>query len=72
LALNGGEWSALRTGPFTIGETTHITHWIVGWVDPIAHLDVVGKRKILSSAGNRTPIAQAVVGHYTAAVIESV
>jgi len=31
-ALDGGEWSALRTGRFIPGERAPGTHWIGGWV----------------------------------------
>jgi hypothetical protein len=39
-ALAGGEWSFSRPGRFTPGERAPGTHWIGGWVDPIAGLDV--------------------------------
>jgi hypothetical protein len=42
-AVVGGGWSAPRPGRFTPG-----THWMGGWVDPIAGLDDVEKRKILA------------------------
>jgi hypothetical protein len=32
--LNGGEWSILRPGRFTLGERASGTHWIGGWVGP--------------------------------------
>jgi hypothetical protein len=35
-ALNGGEWSASRLGPFTPRETASGTHWTGGWVGPRA------------------------------------
>jgi hypothetical protein len=47
-ALAGGEWSASRPCRFTLG-----THWIGGWVDPIAGLDDV--EKILAPTGTGTP-----------------
>jgi len=34
LALDGGEWSASRHGPFISGERARGTHWLGGWVDP--------------------------------------
>jgi hypothetical protein len=46
-ALDGGEWSASRSGRFTSKERAPGTHWI-GWVDPRAVLDAVVKRKIPS------------------------
>jgi hypothetical protein len=36
------------------------THMLGGWVGPRAGLDVVGKRKSLACAGNRTPVVQPV------------
>jgi len=47
-ALNGGEWSALRTGRFTLIERAPGTHWVGDWVGPRAVLDAVVKRKIPS------------------------
>jgi hypothetical protein len=41
------------------------THWIGGWVGPRAGLDAGARRKILCPAGDRTPIVQPVVRHYT-------
>jgi hypothetical protein len=52
-ALDGGEWSASRTGRFTPRERAPGTHWIGGWVSPRAVLDAVVKRKIPSPAGSR-------------------
>jgi hypothetical protein len=43
LALDGCEWSASRPGS---GERTHGTHYVGGWVGPIAGLDAVEWRKI--------------------------
>jgi hypothetical protein len=45
-ALAGGDWSASRPGRFTTG-----THWIRGWVNPIASLDSVEKRTFLTLPG---------------------
>jgi len=39
--LDGGEWSASHTGRFTPKEMSAGIHWIRGWVDPRAGLDVV-------------------------------
>jgi hypothetical protein len=47
-ALAGGESPASRPGSFTPGEKVPATHWIGGWVDPRASLDVVEKRKFFS------------------------
>jgi hypothetical protein len=33
-ALDGGEWSASRSGRFTPRERAPGTHWIGGWVGP--------------------------------------
>jgi hypothetical protein len=44
------------------------THWIGGWVGPIAVLDGVVKRKIPSprwESNLRTPIVQPITQHYT-------
>jgi hypothetical protein len=47
LALHGSELSVSRPGRFTPGERVICTHWIGGWLDPRAGLDMVSKRKIL-------------------------
>jgi hypothetical protein len=46
LALVGGEWSASHPGHFIPG-----IHWIWGWVDLGAGLDVVEKRKFVTLPG---------------------
>jgi hypothetical protein len=43
-ALDGDEWSTLRPGRFTPGETAFGTHWVGGWVDPRGGLDAMEKR----------------------------
>jgi hypothetical protein len=55
-SIDGGEWSASCPGRFTPGERAPDTHWIRGWVDPRAGLNVVEKRK-RDPARNRTPAA---------------
>jgi hypothetical protein len=50
-ALAGGEWSALRLGPFNFVERGSGTNWIGGWVDPKADLDDMGKRNFLPPLG---------------------
>jgi hypothetical protein len=58
-----GKWSASRPGRFTPRERAPGTHWIGGWVGPIAVLDAVVKRKIPSrrrESNPRTPIVQPV------------
>jgi hypothetical protein len=67
-ALDGGEWSASRSGRFTLRERAPGTHWIGGWVGPRAVLDAVVKRKIPSprrESNPRTPIVQPVAQRYT-------
>jgi hypothetical protein len=54
-ALAGGGWSASRPGRFTPGERAPGTHWIGEWVDPIAGLDDVEKRKFLTPPGLEFP-----------------
>jgi hypothetical protein len=41
LEPDGGEWSASCFGHFTSGERAPSTYCIVGWVGPIAGLDVM-------------------------------
>jgi hypothetical protein len=41
-------------------------HWIGGWVGPRAGLDAETRRKSSAPVGDRTPIVQPVVRHYTA------
>jgi hypothetical protein len=67
-ALDGGEWSASRTGRFTPRERAPGTHWIGGRVGPRAVLDAVVNRKIPSphpETNPRTPIVQPVAQRYT-------
>jgi hypothetical protein len=67
-ALDGGEWSASRSGRFTPRERTHCTHCIGGWVGPRAGLDMVSKRKIPSprrESNSDHPIVQPVASRYT-------
>jgi hypothetical protein len=54
-ALDGGEWSASRSGRFTPREGTPGTHWIEGWVSPRAVLDAVVKRKTPSPRRESNP-----------------
>jgi hypothetical protein len=44
-ALDGGEWSASRSGRFTPGVRSRGTHWIGGWVVPRAVLGSSGEEK---------------------------
>jgi hypothetical protein len=44
-ALDGGECSALRADRFASEEIVPYTHWIGGWVDPRAVMDVVEKMR---------------------------
>jgi hypothetical protein len=67
-ALDGGEWSASRSGRFTPRERAPDTHWLGDWVGPIVVLDAVVKRKIPSprrESNLRTPIVQPVAQRYT-------
>jgi hypothetical protein len=50
-SLAGGEWSASRPGRFIPGDRAPSTHWVGGWVDHIAGLDDVEKRKFLTIPG---------------------
>jgi hypothetical protein len=50
-ALAGDECSASRPGRFTPRKRAHGTHWIGGWLDPIAGLDDVEKKKFLALPG---------------------
>jgi hypothetical protein len=66
-AVDGGEWSASRTGRFTRRVKAPGIHWIGGWVVPKAGLDTVSKRKIPSPRrdSNRDhSIVQSVVSRY--------
>jgi hypothetical protein len=68
LALDGSEWSALRSGRFTHREAAPGTHWIGYWVGPRAVLDVVVKRKFprpCRESNPDHPIAQPVASRYT-------
>jgi hypothetical protein len=46
-------------------ERTQGTHWIGGWVGLRAGLDTEAKRKSFAPVGDRTPVVQSVVRHYT-------
>jgi hypothetical protein len=48
---DGCKWSALLPDHFNSGEIFPSTHWIGGWVDPEASLDVVEEEKIPSLLG---------------------
>jgi hypothetical protein len=64
-ALVGGEWSASRTDRFTSRERAPVTHWIGGWVGPIAVLDAVVKRIIPRTR----PIFSYQAGSYTSDLV---
>jgi hypothetical protein len=50
-ALDGGEWSASRTGCFIPEEGALGSQRIGAWAGPRAGLDDVGKRKFLTLPG---------------------
>jgi hypothetical protein len=52
-ALDGGEWSASRTGRFTLGERAAGIYWIGGWVGLRTGLDDVENN--LAPTGTPTP-----------------
>jgi hypothetical protein len=67
-ALDGGEWSALRSGRVTPMKRVPGTHWTGVWVGPRAVLDAVVKRKIPSpprESNHRNPIVQPVAQRHT-------
>jgi hypothetical protein len=43
-----GEWSALRPGCFTLGETDPGSYWVGGWMDPWSGLDDMEKLTFLT------------------------
>jgi hypothetical protein len=47
-ALDGGGWSASRSGFFILKERAPATHWIGGWVGPSAGMNPVVGREISS------------------------
>jgi hypothetical protein len=54
--LDGGEWSASRTGRFTPRKRAPGTHWIGGWVGPRAVLDEERGNKINNNNNNNNNI----------------
>jgi hypothetical protein len=46
-------------------KRTPSTHWIGGWVGPRDGLGTEATEKSFASAGDRTPVIQSVVSHYT-------
>jgi hypothetical protein len=61
-ALDGGDWSASRTGRFISRVRTADIHWIGGWVGPRAGLESVAKKVncFSASARNWSPVVQPV------------
>jgi hypothetical protein len=57
-ALAGGEWCMPL--PLYRRESTSGALWIGGWLASRASLDVMAKRKIHASVGNRTSVVQSV------------
>jgi hypothetical protein len=44
-ALEGGEWSASRSGRFTPAKEPPHTHWMGDWVGPSSRLEAVWRRE---------------------------
>jgi hypothetical protein len=65
LVLNGGEWSVSRRGRALRPGKDPGTHCTGGWVGLRAGLDTEAIGKIFTSGGDRTPVVQSVVRHYT-------
>jgi hypothetical protein len=63
-ALNGGEWSASRSGRITAEERTLCARW-VGAGGPYSQSQRIGEENKVVPTGNRTPAAQPVVHRYT-------
>jgi hypothetical protein len=64
--LDGGKWSASRSGRFTPWVTAPGTYWIGGWVGRRAGLNAVVKRKIPSPCRDlNPPIIQPGAQRYT-------
>jgi hypothetical protein len=53
--LDGGKWSASRSGRFTPRERAPGTRWIGVWMGPRAVLETVSKRKISSPRRESNP-----------------
>jgi hypothetical protein len=62
--LAGDEWPASHPGSFIPGEWAPGTHWIGGCMDPRAGLDVVEKKKFLTSPGLKLPVASRYPGPF--------
>jgi hypothetical protein len=54
--VDGGEWSASRTGRAIPGEIGPGTHWTGGWISHETCLDDVTTTKSSTPAGHRTLI----------------
>jgi hypothetical protein len=63
--MRQGREEVLRTGRNLPPEKTLGTHCTGGWVDLRAGLDTEARGKSFASAGDRTPVVQPVVRHYT-------
>jgi len=57
LVLNGGQWSASRSGYLTSRQAALSTDLKWVWVDPTAYPDVVDKRTITCSSGIQIPVS---------------
>jgi hypothetical protein len=63
--IRKGEWSASRPGRALFPGMDPGTHWIGGWVGLRAGLDTEARGKSFVPAGDRTPVVQSAVTHYT-------
>jgi hypothetical protein len=57
-ALDTGKWSPSCLSRFNPEERAACIHWINGWMGSRVGMEAVVKRKITSSAGNRTSVVQ--------------
>jgi len=62
-ALDGCEWTVLRSARFTPKERVLGSYWLEGWLSSETSLDVVTKKEILAPTWNRTPVVQPVASH---------
>jgi hypothetical protein len=60
LALDGGEWSVLRSGRFTPEERAPDMHLTGGWMELRAGLDAMEKRLMSCPCRESNPVVQPV------------